>query len=611
MATEVASFSELKTLVEDSVTTDILVAQDITFSSGGININVSKPSLVIDFGGHKVTDYTSSTFTDTLHVSSTTNTISVTVKNAEWSGRNYYGVVGVYNGNTNTTVTLQNISYTGPQFMYNKNGVTNIIDCTIILSSNGTSTNPQECLEANRVSVSGNVQVTSNSTSDAVIWFTGQNASLTVQENATFIVKAELTYLLYTDSSPDILCKKNSSTTITTQRGLFYASGSGSHIAKSFTLEEGASFVAYKNASNSVPMFKCQSNFTINKNSTFRLFSEMISSTALVYFGQAANIQINSPKNVVLYNRGGDIFSFQTGTAANPNTINMSTEMLRLWDVAKSPITDAGTFDNPPSSEFYKANYANDLTLNIKSTTSQMTELTSNLEEGDNGYPFSSTSLKLFTSKVISLGSLPLDIATINDLSTEITGTTEPLANIGVALNGTQITTADSEGDFIVAIDPPAVDTPVTIAANINFLTKEITTQTEGSVSVSHVDDLKFKTFTTKSNMSIILRDNTDFTIEIKDTRTSGGNWTLYCFFEQPLTSGDNKLENNLVFNTNDASNIISTTLFQVHSGTWNATQQTTTLTWDKLQGFLLSLAPQAEYPAGTYTTTLHWEIVY
>ncbi len=161
MATNVSTFAELKTAIEDTTTTEILVTQDITFASGGARVNAAKSSLIIDFGGHSVTDNNSSSFTDTIYIASTTATVSVTAQNAVWNGRNYYGVLGVYNGNTNTTINLKNIDYTGPQFVYNKNGITNISDCMVQIAKNESSTNPQEFCEANRLNISGSVEVNS------------------------------------------------------------------------------------------------------------------------------------------------------------------------------------------------------------------------------------------------------------------------------------------------------------------------------------------------------------------------------------------------------------------------------------------------------------------
>ena len=62
-----------------------------------------------------------------------------------------------------------------------------------------------------------------------------------------------------------------------------------------------------------------------------------------MYFGQTANIQITNPKSVVLYNRGGSVFSFGNGSTLSPNVINIQTEMLRMWNIATTPLSITGS----------------------------------------------------------------------------------------------------------------------------------------------------------------------------------------------------------------------------------------------------------------------------
>lgn len=609
MATNVSTFSELKTAIEDTATTEILVTSNITFS-GGAAVNLNKNNLVIDFNGFTVTDNNNSSFTDTIYIASTTKTISMTIKNAIWSGRNYYGVVGVYDGNTNVTINIENITYTGPQFIYNKYGTTNIINCNVTLDKNSSSTNPQEFCEANRLNISGNVTVLSNTTSNAVIWFTGTGAALTIAKDSIFNVTALSSYFLYTDVSPVMLFDENSSTTIKTKNGLFYSTGASSHIASSFTLNKNASFVASQTSSNSTPLFKCISNFTANENSIFRLFSEASGSAALMYFGQQANINFNSPKNVVLYNNSGNIFSFQTGSTASPNTMVINAEMLRLWDTAKSPISSAGNLSDNPTTEYYKNNYSSNLITTFKLTNSALISADNNLETGDTGYPLSTT-IKLLTSKVISFGTIPLTINEVSDISKEISGTTEIDSNIETSFDSKTFTgTANEQGVYSLPIDTKiTIGTEVKVSANNNFLTKTLSTTSVGSVSITSIEPLEFYTFTNQSNLETISRITSDWTIEITDTRTTGSNWYLYVYISKPLTSGDNTLDNGLVYVSENQTQIISETPTLIYTGTWNETQKVTKLTWDTDKGFLLKIDKDKTYVAGKYTTEIFGQI--
>ena len=610
MATvNVSNFSELKTAIEDSTSTEINVLNDITFS-GGAKVNLSKSSLVIDFNNHVVTDANNQNLTDTIYVANSTNTIIVTIKNATWSGRNYYGVVGVYSGNTNTTVELENIIYIGPQFIFNKNGVTNIKDCTITIEKNNSSTNPQEFCEANRINIIGNVKVVSYSTTDAVIWFSSANAQLTVNENANFDVSAPYTYFLYSDVSPILLFKQNSSTTISTKSGLFYASGNSSHIAQSFTVEENASFVAHKQESNSIPMFKCLSNFTLKNNSSFRLFSEAISSTVLMYFGQTANIEITTPKNVVLYNRGGYIFNFSTGSASNPNLIKITTEMLRLWNIATYPLSSAGELSDIPTTQYFKKNYAENLTLSIKASNSQLLSVENNLESDDTGYPITTTT-KLLSSSVISMGHITLDVNEINDATQTISGTTEDFANVMIDFDDKSITiVADLNGNFSTELSEKlAINTNVLIFSNKHFLTKSLTFKTGGSLTITNLPQLDFKTFTSPNYQNIVYRQNPNWNIQIKDTRLEGKNWYLYAHIINPLTCENNKLDDALIFKNQNVITKLSQTPILIYTGEWNEQNQTTNISWDNLEGFLLKLNSNKNLVAGDYQTEIQWQL--
>ena len=111
----VTTFAELKSAIEDSTTTEILLAKDIVFSSGGIQIPKTKGNISIDGAGHTITDYNSGAYTDTIYFSPFAGTaVTATMKNAVWNGRNYYGILCVYDStnNNNVTTVLDNIKYT-------------------------------------------------------------------------------------------------------------------------------------------------------------------------------------------------------------------------------------------------------------------------------------------------------------------------------------------------------------------------------------------------------------------------------------------------------------------------------------------------------------------
>ena len=606
MATLVSTFKELKAAIEDTTTTDITVTANITFESGGARINAAKENLTIDCSGFTITDNNTSTFTDTIYVNAGSGTKNITVKNAIWSGRNYYGVVGVYDGNTNTSITLQNITYTGPQFIYNKNGTSNIIDCNITLAQNGSSTQPQELGEVNRVTISGKVTVNAATRSNAIFWFTNTNSSLTVKANANFSISALSTYLMYTDSQPDIILEQNSVTKIDTLNGLFYSTGSSSHIARSFNLGQNATFIATRTASYSAPMFKCVSSFILQAGSTFGLYSSAASSSALMYFGTAAAITITSPKSVVLYNNGAKVFSFQTGSTSTPNTISIEAQMLRLWTTAKTPLTQAGGIDDTPTKDYHKEDYSQ-LTTTIKTTSSSVISADSNLVSGDTGYPLG-TDIILLTAQVISMGNIDISVNPVKDISAAITGTTEALANIKATYDTTTLTgVASADGTFSLPLtDSMPVGTIIDITANKDFLTRTLKVVSVGSVSISSIEPLNFPAIVSPSKKSLIKRIKTDWSVAVKDTRNSG-EWELYAYIDEPLTSGENTLADCLIFTKDNQNFTLSKTPTLVHKSTSH--NPLTTLSWQDDEGFLLLLDTETEYISGDYSTSLKWNI--
>ena len=84
----VTTFAELKSAIEDSTTTEIRLANDIVFSSGGIQIPRNKGNISIDGAGHTITDYNSGAYTDTIYFPPSAGAaVTGSIKNAVWNGR--------------------------------------------------------------------------------------------------------------------------------------------------------------------------------------------------------------------------------------------------------------------------------------------------------------------------------------------------------------------------------------------------------------------------------------------------------------------------------------------------------------------------------------------
>ncbi len=610
--TTVSTFQELKNTIENTDVQSILLSQDVTFTSG-IKVPTTKKTLVIDLGGHTVTDMNSSSYTDALYIPSAAGSTSVTVENGVWSGRNYYGVICVYDdsANNNVIITLKNLTYRGPQAVYNRYGSTIIDGCAFSIEKNGASASSQEFGEVNKLTFLGKTEITSATTANAVLWFPFANAALTVGENASLTISAPQTYLVYSDSAakPSFTFGQNSHTRITTKNGLFYSSGSGAHIASSCKIENGATFYAAATANNGVPLFKCSGNFTVSNGASVFLITLAKGSSPLLYLSTAATVSFSNPKNVVFYSDGGKVFSFGAGSQALPNTVTISAKQLNFWSLAKSPFSSAGGFDDFPASSFLKAD---DSSLNIteKLTSSAVLSIESNLADGDKGYPAESSNFDLTKAAVLAFGELPLDVSAITDLSEEIKGTTDPLSSVIYTVKTQSLDgKATDTGEFSLPLsEKPTVGETINVKVNSNFLTSSIDAEVSGSVSVTYLPDIAFNAFAVPRYNAPIKRLD-DWYLEIIDTRTNGGKWSLYVELTSPLQYNNEKIENAVVFDENGKSNILNDELLLVKSGVTDSPQKIR-ISWQEAEGILLAIGATEIYEKGKYSAMLKWSVV-
>lgn len=606
----VMNFAELKAAIEDADTTLVTLGADVVFS-GGIRVPTAKKTLLIDGGGHTVTDNNSSAYTDTIYVAAGAGNTSVTMKNVVWSGRNYYGVVCVYDDSANAgvTVTLDGVTYTGPQAVYNRYGTTIAKNCTFSVEKNGASASAQEFAEANRLIFSGKVDVTVATSSNAAIWFPFSGAAFTVQPDAVVTINAPNTYVFYTDGAakPVFHFGKNSQTRFYTKNGLFYAAGTGAHIASSVTVESGALLYATVTANNGVPLFKCAGNFVAEHGASVFLNMPTRGSSPLLYFSTAAKTSFESPKNVVLYSNGGKVFSFAAGSAATPNTINLTAEQINYWTAAKTPFGSAGGFDDPPLLSYRKAD-GSDAAITQTATSSAVVTTTSNLVAGDTGYPVGS-GFDLTKAAVLSLGTLTVTVDRLTDLSEAVTGTTAPNAAVEYSDSEQSASgTADTDGNFSIPLDQkPNVGNTATIKANADFLTSSVAVTVSGSVSVTGITDIPFNAFVAPLESTAVERIDPDWRLELTDTRPGGGKWTLYLTLASPLTSGENSIENAVTF-TDTETSVLDAEPLAVASGISEGAG-VFTVGWEKSKGVLLALEPEKLYEKGNYSSRLTWHV--
>ena len=605
MATKtITSFTEFKSAVEDSETNEIILAADITFESG-IKIPLTKKTLVINGENHKITDMNSSAASSALYVPTGFGSLTVTVKNTVWSGRNYYGMVCVYDDTANAGVSLifENVKYNGPQAIYNRYGSTTMDSCDITIEKNGSSASAQEFSETNRLILAGTTSINCLSTSGSVMWFAFANAEITVEADAVINISAPNTYLIYSDTAakPKLTFQRGSSTVINVKNGLFYASGTGAHIASSCTIEQGASLSVTSSANNGVPLFKCAGDFSLMQGGSLSLVMPQSGSSPLMYFSTAAKVNFESPKNVLLYSNSGKVFSFASG-----GTVSVTAEQVNFWSKSVTPYAAAGGFDDIPTTAIYKAN-GESVSITQTLTQSAVTATTSNLTEGDGGYPLSATNFDLTRATVFSAGTLPPSVKARDDPTSRINGSTDPNAAIRVT-DAEQTLSASSDNAGLFAVQTgrnPTVDEVITVQANKSFLTVKKSVTATGSVSITRLPDIPFNAIGTPRYSAPLDRIEPNFEIELTDTRKNGGKWALYVQVESELQSNGNVIAEALTFTDNEVTTLGSSPTLIAEGQTDGA--QKISLSWEKTKGVLLNISENDVYDGGKYVAKLKW----
>ncbi|MFR6055660.1 MAG: hypothetical protein ACLUHK_03525 [Eubacteriales bacterium] len=151
----------------------------------------------------------------------------------------------------------------------------------------------------------------------------------------------------------------------------------------------------------------------------------------------------------------------------------------------------------------------------------------------------------IFAAKALSMGNIPLAMNGITDVSAAISGVTDAASAVRAAYAGNTLNgTADVAGVFSLPLASRLpVGTAVKISVNRDFLIKNVTVISTGSVSVTYLPDLRFYSFAAPYGKSVVPRADPDWHIEVTDTRTSGGEWYLYASVSQPMHSSSASLD--------------------------------------------------------------------
>lgn len=614
----VSSYAELAAaLSEDNGYEYIYLAGDITQSSSneGIVIHESKSSVVIDGlapdegSMATFTQRASSTFGYTIRVLYANSvTKSVTLRNLNIVGQNYYGIVSAEDSVSGLELYYENINYTGPQITYNRNGSAHYSDSNISIvsaSANGGSL-AQEVAEASAVSFSGNVTIQSASTSNSVFWLVGTSTSFSLEADTSLSVTTN-NYFIYADGSYPVmnLYEGASMQYAGAAYGLLYSA----QRLQSLHLYDGAVLSVTQNTNSfGYGTLRIHSELTLDAGSSLTVVRST-GGPAIQMVGSGATVNFTEPERVKLYAPASKLIAFvYTGT------LSITADAVNIW-------TTAGGFTNDSISNApgYHWNKASGELLEISSGFSGTTQtLSSNLTGSDPTDNLTSSSFALGNAQMLVLGRFDLTVHAVYENSSAITGTTEQNAELQ-ASNLTQSGTLLNEGSasgtaYSLSVSAAMQNGDILAILSYHDYLRKIEhvtvgeAQETGRLQLKYVPSLlNFGSIQMPGFAGIIERPDNDVSyIEVEDSRSSSSGWSLIVSLSAPLTSADGNILNNaLVYaDGNGSHTAINESGLLIQSGSGSGT----TL-WSESQGILLWADPNEIVSNQSYSGTINWSL--
>ncbi|MCL2840960.1 MAG: hypothetical protein FWE05_09345 [Defluviitaleaceae bacterium] len=619
--------SELRSILSGTNTyTTIYLVNDMTLTQG-VSIATDKTNLVID-GTYPLdgtgtvqtyTDMNSSSSNDTINVSNS-NMPVITLQNMNIIGRNYYGIIYVPDGISGVTLNYINVTYTGPQFIYNAYGYNNLTDCTFT-SAASTACPLNEMAEVSYLTIGGNTMINhqANNGSNATFWFrSGSNPTFIINENANVTITTT-SYCFYTDLHPNITIGDGASLFFQPVLGMFLNNG---HYINSLTIGDNASLTIIPDesatAAYSSPIV-VDGNISVGNNANVFIQSTLTAFSP-IYFLATAILSITNPQSFVLYSNKAQAINAN----GYPLTFTISAEQMNLWvyantlnpgDINDIPDFQWDRYNNPIATDYTPLSIAGTCTSNVWSITSNnfTTQEISNLPALTNFHPE--------TDQVLSLGKL-LTVNPIVDGQYPISGTTIANAAIQVQYDsgGTSYedtASADSSGNFsIVPSATIEIDTTVTITAHSPFLTGTIVNAAidGGEISLETPDsDLPFVMVKlVVPNKLLYGRDVIWQQVIVHDTRVYPTPWEISATLYSDMTSQDNPLHtlpDALIYvDENDHIDTLGSDPVIVFTNDGTSSGDTI-ITWNDTQGILLNGENITFFANEVYAANINWQL--
>lgn len=330
----------------------------------------------------------------------------------------------------------------------------------------------------------------------------------------------------------------------------------------------------------------------------------------LEFIGTGASLNLNNPRSVVLYN-----ISANAIYSRNIMNYSLNIPQYNRW-LTVTPYASAGNIYDIPNYSWYKLENTNNLTVSGTITTTTTTISSINLTPSEQAILPALSNFLLNNTRVLSIGRPSLTINPITDLSSDISGTTTPNADVKISYSGNNYyVKADSNGNFIYSYSPPLpIGTKISFVSNLansflyRFRTVEIIYPGDLTI-ISATNQVIFSTIPFQYSPTLC---NPTIPIEVvvEDSRITPAVWNLYASISHELTNEKgNVLTDGLVYLDNFKNmTVLSSTPTLVYTSDGVTTGEIQ-VSWPIDEGFLLQLNIVPIVVKTTYKTDINWYI--
>ena len=348
--TPVANFTQLKAALEDAVTTEIVLTDNILIEKKAVTINPNKASLVIDGNNKIIIDADINSLTYTLHLAAKKTLKNIVLKNAIIMGRNKYGLITVPDGSSfsDVTITYENVTYTGPQMIWARYSNVIIKDCNINVAP-GYCNLVSYLVEAMNVTLLGNVQINKQVAGNCNELF-----QINYQGKMVIGANAVVNVLNGYDGTNTLLTSKSGFVYFSTcKSSMIFESGCKFTYTGMYAFQDGcalANLIVNSGADVTITtignlkcthgLFYVEGVMTVDPGSMLKLLALYNTSCyPVIKFNNKSVLNVNSPRFFYLYN--SSTYKCNTGLAIGnicEMTINYSNiYRLEYWVSNKSP----------------------------------------------------------------------------------------------------------------------------------------------------------------------------------------------------------------------------------------------------------------------------------